>query len=149
MATKGPTKGGRILVKLPFGETQKESSKENAKSQYVAIKENVAKALGFKPVDKMPTVQVKAKIGKGNAEVTITRLVRGAYKRRSVKLLFKSQKSIGGKSVKTVSLPLPSGVTMADVAKYFNEGAGKAAGVSGMVTPDGIKVQWDTISIKK
>lgn len=146
MARKGPTKGSRILVKLPFGRTKTGGGK--AASQYISVKQGVATLLGFKPVANVPTKTVRFKTAKGTA--TTQRRIDGSYKQRSVILIFNAPKSIPGSrgSYKTVSLPIPSGVTLDDVAKYFHVGAGKNKGVIGMITPAGKRVQWAEATLR-
>lgn len=140
MATtkRGPTKGGRILVKLPFGREEKASGKKPGKSQYVRIKENVAKELGFKPVTSIPTITVT---GKSKTYKRIS--VSGSFRQRSITLIFDKPKSISGSSgtYKTVSIPLGTGCTITDAVKYF-EKAGK--GVVGVRTQSGQTIRWDT-----
>lgn len=140
MARRGPTKGSRILVKLPFGRDKTSGGKPA--SQLIEIKQGVANILGFDPVKTLPVKSVKFKTARGFANAP--RYGRGSYKRRSVKLIFKAPKTIKGSNgkYKTVSLPLPSGVTLDDVIKYFHTGAGKNKGVIAMVSPDGKRFQW-------
>ena len=141
MATKrGPTKGSRILVKLPFGRAK--TGGVHKASQYISIKQGVATILGFKPVTNVPTQKVKYKTAKGTA--TVTRRIEGSYRQRSVRLIFSAPKSIKGSkgTFKSVSMPVPSGVTLDDIVKYFHVGAGKSKGVIGMITPAGKRVQW-------
>ena len=116
MATKkGPTKGPRVLVKLPFGQTKKGENGKPGKSQYVRIKQDVAKALGFTVVSEIPTETVTIK-GK-----TIKRIsVAGSMRRESITVIFTSKKTIGKSgSYKTVSFPLGSGCTITDAVKHF------------------------------
>jgi hypothetical protein len=58
MATtkRGPTKGARVLVKLPFGRTVAASGKKPGKSQLVRVKEGVAQELGLKLLGKMVVI---------------------------------------------------------------------------------------------
>lgn len=136
---RGPTKGSRVMVKLPFGRTK---TGKNPKSQYIMIKQGVAQALGFKPVTEIPKVTIKTKTAAGQRQ--ITRLVQGSYRRRSVKLIFENPKTIKGSTgtYKSVSLPVPSGVVLADIVAYFQKGAGKGKGVIGLVSSDGRRIQW-------
>lgn len=141
MATlrKGPTKGSRVLVKLPFGRTK---TGKNGKSQLILIKQGVAKELGFQVVKQLPKKTVEMKTAAGNRKVT--RLSQGSYKRKSVKLVFEKPRAIAGSkgTYKTVSLPMPSGVTIVDIVQYFHTGAGKSKNVIALITPDGKRVQW-------
>lgn len=141
MATtkRGPTKGSRVLVKLPFGRT---TTGKNPKGQLVLVKQGVAKELGFTPVKQLPTKQVTFKTAAGSR--TVTRISQGSFKRKSVKLIFEKPRSIFGSkgTYKTVSLPMPSGVTVNDIVKYFHTGAGKSKNVIALVTPDGKRIQW-------
>ena len=138
MATrKGPTKGARVLVKLPFGRTVAPSGKKPGKGQYVRIKQGVAQELGFKPVTSLPTVKVTGKTG------VYTRLgTRGSYRQESVTLIFDKPKTIKGSSgtYKTVSLPLGSGCTITDAVKYFEK---QGKGVVGLRTKNGVEIRWD------
>lgn len=138
MATKkGPTKGGRILVKLPFGRDAKASGKKPGKSTYVRMKEGVAKELGFKPVTSIPTITVTGKTG------TYKRIsVSGSFRQASITLIFDKPKTIPGSAgtYKTVSIPLGTGCTITDAVKYF-EKAGK--GVIGVRTQSGQTIRWD------
>lgn len=138
---QSPSKGSRVLVKLPFA-ALKTGGGEKA-GQLISIKQGVAKLLGFKPLTKAPTVKVKFKTAKGTA--TVTRLLQGSYKRRSVKLIFATPQVIIGSrgKFKSVSLPLCSGATIAGAVAYFQVGAGKDKKVIALVTPDGKRIQWD------
>lgn len=138
MATRqGPTKGSRVLVKLPFAEAKTSSGKNNA-GQHILIKSGVAKYLGFEAVN-APKKIVEVKV-LGGGVAKIERQLRGAYKQRSVKLIFKSPVTITGKSYKSVSLPLCSGASIADVADYFESGAGKSKKVIALITPHGQRI---------
>lgn len=147
MATrKGPTKGGRVLVKLPFGRTVKPKDGRAGQSQLVKLKENVAKFLDLKPVTKLETTSVKFKTARGTA--TAKRIKNaGSYRRASVKLILNKASKIGNSpgTYKTVSLPLGSGCTVTDAIVYFQE-KGKSKGIVGLTTPDGRTVRWDTSS---
>jgi len=147
MARRGPTKGSRILVKLPFG-SEKTSGGKLA-SQLIEVKQGVARVLGFEPIRVLPTKTVTFKTARGTARST--RFGRGSWRRRSVKLIFKAPKTITGSTgtYKTVSLPLPSGVTLDDVIKYFHTGAGKSKGVIALVSPDGKRFQWAEASLNR
>jgi hypothetical protein len=139
MATtkRGPTKGARVLVKLPFGRTVAASGKKPGKSQLVRVKQGVAKELGLVPLKAIPTVKVTGKSG------TYTRIAAtGSYRQESVTLIFDTAKSIKGStgSYKTVSLPLGSGCTITDAVKYF-EKSGK--GVVALRTKNGVVIRWD------
>jgi hypothetical protein len=141
---KGPTKGSRILVKLPFGRTVAAKGKTPGKSQLVKVKENVAKELGFAAVKALETKSVQFKTAKGTATVKRISSV-GSYRRKSVILLFKDAKKIGNSPglYKSVSLPLGSGCTVTDAIVYFQKN-GKAKGVVGIRTPDGVTIRWDS-----
>lgn len=143
MATKrGPTKGSRVLVELPFGKTVKGKNGKGGKSKLIMLKQGVAKELGFKPVTTLPVQTVTMKTAAGSR--TVKRLSQGSYRRKSVKLIFESPKTIAGStgSYKTVSLPMPSGVTLNDIVQYFHKGAGKSKGVIALISPDGKRIQW-------
>lgn len=137
MATrKGPTKGPRVLVKLPFGETKPGTDKKPGKSQYVRMKQGVAKALGFDVVDKIPLQAVKTKNG------TINRLsVAGSMRRQSITVIFANAKTIAKSgSYKTVSFPLGSGCTITDAVKYFEDK--KSLGVVAVRTSHGQTIRF-------
>lgn len=138
---QNPSKGSRVLVKLPFASAKNGGGKKAG--QLVLIKQGVAKLLDFKPVAKAPVVKVKFKTASGTA--TVDRLVQGSYRQRSVKLIFSTPQTIVGSQgrFKSVSLPLCSGATIADVVKYFQEGAGKDNKVIALITPAGKRIQWD------
>lgn len=146
-ARRGPTKGSRVLVELPFA--KKKTSGGKVAGTLVQMKQGVAEALGFTPVKTIPSSKVKFKTASGTA--TAVRLTKGAYKRKSVKLIFKTPKTIKGSSGKyaSVSMPISSGTTISAIVGYFNTGRGKGAGVIALVTPDGVKVQWGVQDIKK
>lgn len=137
LSKRGPTTGSRILVELPFGKSAKGKKQV---SKLVRVKSGVARTLGLKPVTKLPTKSVKFKTAKGTA--TVTRLVQGSYRRRSVTLIFESDKKINGKNFKSVSLPLASGCSINDAVQYFSVGAGKSKDVIALITPDGQRIQW-------
>jgi hypothetical protein len=140
---KGPTKGARVLVKLPFGRTVAASGKKAGKSQLVKVKENVAKELGFKPITTLPTKSVTFKTASGSA--TVKRVsATGSYRRKSVTLLFNKAKTVGKSpgTYKSVALPLGSGCTVTDAIVYFQKN-GKSKGIVGIRTPDGVTIRWD------
>lgn len=146
MALRGPTKGSRILVQLPFGRERTGGGKPASK--LISIKQGVANVLGFKPITQIPTKNVRFKTASGSA--TSTRYQQGSYKRKSVRLIFKAPKTITGSkgSYKSVSMPVPSGVTLDDIVKYFHTGQGKAVGVIAMITPDGRRIQWGEATLR-
>lgn len=145
MATRvGPTKGVRILVKLPFAETKTGGGKPAG--DLIRVKSGVAKLLKFQAVE-APRKEVTFKTASGTAKAE--RLKSGAYRGRSVKLIFKQSKTIDGKKYKSVSLPLCSGASIADVVKYFESGAGKPIGVAGIITPHGKKIMWAEVTVTK
>ncbi|KJH71227.1 hypothetical protein [Aliterella atlantica] len=147
MATRrGPTKGSRILVQLPFGRDKTGGGKPA--SRLIYIKQGVADALGFKPIRTLPTQQVRYKTASGTA--TTTRYQKGSYKRKSVTLIFKAPKNITGSTglYKSVAMPIPSGVTLDDVIKYFHTGAGKSKGVVALISPQGSRMQWAEATLR-
>jgi len=145
MATKkkGPTKGGRILVKLPFGRTTKPvSGKSSGKNQLVKVKENVAKFLGFEAATELKTQTVSIKTAQG--EKRAKRIVnQGSYRRESVTLLLDKARTIGKSpnKYKTINLPLGSGCTVTDAIVYYQTN-GKSKGIVGIRTPDGVTHRW-------
>lgn len=144
MATRvGPTKGVRILVKLPFAEEKTGGGKPAG--NLIRVKSGVAKLLGFKSTP-APKTEVSFKTASGTAKAE--RLKGGAYKGRSVKLIFGQAKTIDGKKYKSVSLPLSSGATIADTVKYFESGEGKSKGIAGIITPHGKKIMWAEVKTK-
>lgn len=147
MAKVGPTKGSRILVKLPFGRDKTSGNKPA--SQLIEVKQGVARVLGFEPVKALPVKTVTFKTARGSAKAP--RMGRGSYKRKSVKLIFKAPKTITGSKgqYKSVSLPMPSGVTLDDIVKYFHTGAGKNKGVIALVSPSGRRIQWAEATLSK
>lgn len=142
MATRnGPTKGGRILVKLPFGKNKAPTSKTRGVSSLVKIKEGVATFLGFKPLSKLPETTIKIKTAAG--ERTVTRVQNlGSYRRESVTLILKKPTTIPGSkgTYKTLSLPLGSGCTISQAVKWLQ--ANKSNDVIGIRTKDGNRIQW-------
>lgn len=139
-AKRGPTKGNRLLVELPFADKDK--------GNLVMLKQGVAKELGFKPATNIPVKKVTFKTAAGNR--TAERLQLGSYKRRSVRLIFTKPRTIPGSkgNYKSVSLPLSRGASIADVVKYFSQEGGKNKGVAALITPDGKRIQWKEISLK-
>ncbi|MFK0733474.1 MAG: hypothetical protein ACIWVG_20360 [Gloeotrichia echinulata HAB0833] len=136
MATskKGPTKGGRILVKLPFGKEVKPSGKKPGKNQYVRVKQGVAKELGLDPVSKIPTVDIT---GKGGHYTRIG--ITGSFRQQSITIIFTKARAIkGGGSYKTVSLPLGSGCTVTDAVEWLQ----KKEFVAGVRTQSGQTIRW-------
>jgi hypothetical protein len=139
MATtkRGPTKGARVLVKLPFGRTVAAAGKKPGKSQLVRVKQGVAKELGLTPVTSIPTIKVTGKNG------SYTRIAAtGSYRQESVTLIFDSPKAIKGSTgtYKSVSLPLGSGCTVTDAVKYFEK---NGKGVVALRTKSGVVIRWD------
>ena len=130
---RGPTKGARVLIKLPFGKDVKPSGKKPGRSTYVRMKEGVAKELGFKPVSSIPTIAVK-----GVRRVA----VQGSYRQRSITLLLDKPKTITGSkgTYKTLSIPLGTGCTITDAVKYFEKKSGGT--VVGIRTQSGQTIRW-------
>lgn len=138
MATKkrGPTKGARILVELPFGTEVKPVGKKPGKSKFVRIKQGVAQELGFKPAD-ISYTNVTGKNG------NYTRVgSKGSFRGESITLIFDKPRTIKGSTgtYQTVSLPLGSGCTITDAVKYFQK-AGK--GVVAIRSKSGSVTRWD------
>lgn len=135
MATKkrGPTKGARVLVELPFGTEKAPSGKKPGKNKYVRVKQGIAQELGFKPVTVQPTRTIK-----GQKQVVNV----GSFRRESVTLIFDKPKTIKGSTgtYKTINLPLGSGCTITDAVEYFQK-SGK--GIIGLRTADGQAYRWD------
>lgn len=145
MARQGPTKGGRIPVKLPFGDTTAPSAdgKKKGKNQIVLIKQNVAIFLGLKPITSYDTdtVSIKTAAGEKSAK-RISRI--GSYRRESVTLILDKARKIGKSTglYKTVSVPLGSGCTVSDAIKYF-QANGRSRGIIGLRTQQGQRYQWE------
>ncbi len=138
-ATKrqGLTKGARILVKLPFGRTEKPKNGKPGKSQLVKVKENVAALLKFQAVKNFQTSKVTFKTASGSA--TVTRIKsQGSFRERSIKLIFSKARKVGKSpgTYKSVSLPLGSGCTITDAITYFQKN-GPSLGIVGLTTPAG------------
>jgi hypothetical protein len=149
MAKKGPTKGGRIPVKLPFGDTKKAVPGKDGKgvkpgkSQIVLMKQNVAKFLGLKPITQYDTVNVSTKTAAG--EIANKRIARvGSYRRASVTLILEKRTKIGDSPglYKTIDIPLGSGCTITHAVTYFQQN-GKSKGIIGLRTANGQRYQWD------
>lgn len=133
MATrKGPSKGGRILVALPFGKDVAPSGKKPGKSKLVLVKSGIAKFLGFKAVTKLPTAKVKNQ--------TKLRTV-GSYRQRSITLLFENAQKVGDSSYKSINVPLGSGCTVTDAVLYFRSQATSLKCV-GVRTHNGKTYMW-------
>jgi hypothetical protein len=142
MATrKGPTKGGRILVKLPFGTNRAPAGKIKGVSTLVKVKEGVAELLGFQPLKDIPQKNVTIKTAAGSR--TFKRVQNlGSFRRASVKLILAKPTPIKGSTgtFKTVSLPLGSGCTVSEAAKWLQDNKSKLC--IGIITPDGNRIQW-------
>ena len=141
MARIGPTKGGRILVELPFGTNVTATSGKEGKTKFVKIKENVAKFLGFNAVTKIQTQKITIKTAAGNR--TFERVInRGSYRRESVTLILAKPTKIGNSpgNYKTINVPLGSGCTVTDAVTYFQTQTSK--GIVGLRTPDGRTIRW-------
>jgi hypothetical protein len=132
---RGPTKGARILVELPFGTERKASGKVPGKTKFIRIKQGVAIELGFKPAD-ISFTKVSGK--NGNYEVVGSK---GSFRGESVTLIFDKPKTIKGSTgtYKTVSLPLGSGCTITDAIKYFQK---SGHGVVALRTKNGAVTRW-------
>ncbi|MDB9374308.1 hypothetical protein [Nodularia sphaerocarpa] len=137
---RGPTKGGRVLVKLPFGKTLAPTNKSRGLSQLVLVKEGVADYLKLKPVDKIPSSKVTFKTAAGSRTVDRVKNV-GSYRGESVTLIFGKPQSIKGSSgsYKTVSLPLGSGCNITDAVEYFQS---NFPNIVGLRTRNGHRIQW-------
>lgn len=136
MAKQGPTKGSRILVELP-----KPLADPN-RGNLISIKQGVAKLLGFTPIAKIPRTEVNIKTAAGERKVE--RLKSGSYRRRQVTLYFEKAQTVQGSKgqYKSVSMPIPTGTSIADVVEYFSAGQGKTKKVIALKTPDGKRIQW-------
>lgn len=141
MAKQGPTKGSRILVELPS------PLADEKKGNLISIKQGVATLLGFNPVAKIPRTEVTIKTAAG--ERKIERLRSGSYRRRQVTLYFEKPQTVKGSKgkYKSVSMPIPSGTSIADVVEYFSSGAGKNRKVAALKTPDGKRIQWGELAL--
>ncbi|MEA5516204.1 hypothetical protein [Nodularia sp. UHCC 0506] len=141
MATRrGPTKGGRVLVKLPFGRNTPPKGRQRGLSSLVKVKEGVADLLKLKPVTSIPTAKVTFKTASGSKTVTRIRNV-GSYRQQSVTLIFAKPQTIKGSrgQYDTVSLPLGSGCTVTDAVIYFQKNFPNIVGIR---TQSGNRIQW-------
>ena len=132
MAGKGPIKGDRIPIELPFG-----PKKAN---RVVLIKRPVADYLGFK-FKQLPFYETKNKgttsAGKDKgARETTKRFKRGSYRLKSWTLIFEKAVKIGDRTVKTVSLPVTNHISVSDVVEYFETRA-KGLKIKCLRSPEG------------
>lgn len=142
MATrKGPTKGGRILVKLPFGTNRAPKGNVKGVSSLVKVKEGIADLLGLKPLTKIPESSVSIKTAAGQRSFKRVQNL-GSYRRESITLILKKPTTIKGSSgtYKTVSLPLGSGCTISQAVAWLQNN--KSNIIIGIRTVNGNKIQW-------
>lgn len=132
------TIGSRIVVELPF------KGVTDNKPQYVRMKGPVAKLLGF-PIkntsDLTYDVKIKEKDGKTPVQgtQTVKRPVTPGYRQRSFKVTFLEEKALklNTKKFKSVSFPITPSVSVWEVIKYFETGAGKGLKVITLTTDTG------------
>lgn len=142
MATRrGPTKGSRILVKLPFGTNRAPKGTIKGVSSLVKVKEGIADLLGLKALTKIPESKVTFKTAAGSRTVTRVQKL-GSYRQQSITLILKKPTTIKGSKglYDTVSLPLGSGCTISDAVKWLQEN--KSSIVIGVRTVSGSRIQW-------
>lgn len=120
---KGPVKGTRIPVKLPW------KGATNNEPQFVSMKDVVAGELGFDMAeDKDLEYEVAVKIKGGTKKVTRRRTP--GYRTRAVRCEFGTTKNgkkitrkIGGKTVASFQFPITPSVPINEVVKFFEKNA--------------------------
>lgn len=138
--TKGPVKGVRVPIKLPF-----KGATDNS-DQFSRIKLPVALFLKFDQAGKNDLeyfVDVNKKNkgeDKSSAKVKVKRRRNPGFRTRSITVQFgdnktgqKIKQTIGGKSVYSVSFPITSSVAINDVIEYFESGSGSGLKVMRVV----------------
>lgn len=128
---KGPIKGMRVPIKLPF-----KGATDNS-DQFSRIKLPVANFLKFDQAKKdeleySVDVNKKDKTGeKSSVKVKVKRRRNPGYRTRSITIQFgnatsgkKIQQTVGGKTVYSLSFPITSSVAISDVVEYFESGKG-------------------------
>lgn len=152
---KGGVLGAFVMCEFAGGTSKsfpsgdKESSKNKKKSSLVYVKEPIAKFFGF-PEANLARIQelrkrtVKTKIN--GKEETIQTSVRvgttGAS--RSVRIRFTALQSIGGKSVASVNLAMPTSFTFGDMVKFLSLNKEKSNVIASIISPDGSAVTFRT-----
>ena len=148
---KGGVFGSFVMVQLKLGSSERYlpdgsikphvAGTKSAKSPMVMIKQPIAKYFGFDEVTpaamlKLSTKEVKTKIN--GKEVTRKTLVSmgstGAG--RSVSVRFTKPQSIGGKTVNSVKIAMPSSHTFGNMVQEIMESKG-SANVAVIVSPEG------------
>ena len=130
---KGPVKGTRIPVKLPWkGATSNED-------QFVSMKDTIADLLGFGYADDKD-LKYKVKVKTKNGSKTVTRRRRPGYRTRAVRCEFgkdangnRISKKIGGKTCESFQFPITTSVPIDEVVKFFETGGGKGLKVKRLV----------------
>lgn len=133
---KGPSKGGRILVNLPFGRDVSAKGKKAGKSKLVLLKSGIAKFLNFPAIKNLPTTQVK-----GKKKIRTV----GSYRQRSITLIFDKPQRVGGESYKTINVPLGTGCTVTDAVMYFKSQA-TSLNCVGVRTHNGKTYMWGEVA---
>ncbi|MEM9808243.1 MAG: hypothetical protein AAF959_23500 [Cyanobacteria bacterium P01_D01_bin.56] len=113
------------MPNLPNGSRVTTTVKIGGKNRLLRVKAGTVEALGLQASNKLV-------LGKGG------RVKRGAKGTKSYTLYFKAPTLVGGATVKTVDLPVPSEVKVVDM---YNWGV-KQGALAGLRTPWGISYFW-------
>lgn len=133
MANKGPIKGVRIPVVLPW------EGATDGKPQFVSMKRPIAELLGLALAQKKDlTYEVKVKTKAGSK--TLIRYRRPGHRTRAIRVEFGTDgdgkpvtKKIGGKNVASFQFPITTSIAISDVIDFFKTGKGKNIGAQRIV----------------
>ncbi|MFB2833482.1 hypothetical protein [Floridanema evergladense] len=100
----------------------------------IRVKQGTAKALGLDPLSELP----EGKTGKNGVKY----FKRGAKGTKSFTLVLKTPTEVGGVTVKTVDLPVPSSLSVTEFYKYAF--ANLKTKINGFISDDGMSYMWDS-----
>jgi hypothetical protein len=149
---KGGVYGSFVMVHLEKGTSQRykqdgkrEKAKDGAKSPkspMVYMKEPIAKYFGFKIVDVQEMITLRTKViktkinGQDVAAKTLVNMgATGAS--RSITVKFKKLTTIGGKSVASVKIAMPSSHTFGNMVQEITLKTDVVSNIAAIVSPEG------------
>jgi hypothetical protein len=118
--------GERVIIILDLVDKD-EKGKTQAKTVVSRMKEGTAKFLGLSPAKGIQRSEKKG-------------VIRGSKGSKSFVLLLNKPANIGGATVQTLSVPVPSTVGLVDFYAYAQKFKGK--GVTGIRTPNGVSYRF-------
>lgn len=130
-------KGRRVLVKMEIpggGKGGQKDATTDTKTVILRVKAGTAEHLDLTPLDKLPE-------GKTSTTTGVKHYRRGAKGTKSFTLILKAAATVGGVSVKTLDLPVPSTLSVSEFYEYAY--ANLKTKINGFISDDGMSYIWE------